>query len=76
LICVPSSQLWSVKPSGSQKKLPVVTYLNSLSYHSSAVNVIRFSSSGKLISLIFIEISIFFTVTFDCYSKKNYALCK
>lgn len=43
-------KLWSVKPSGSQKKLPVVTYVNSLSYHSSAVNVIRFSSSGELLA--------------------------
>lgn len=43
-------KLWSVKPAEAQKKLPVVTYLNSLSYHSSAVNVIRFSSSGELLA--------------------------
>ncbi|CAK8578974.1 unnamed protein product [Lathyrus sativus] len=43
-------KLWSIKPSGSPKKLPVVTYLNSLSYHSSAVNVIRFSPSGELLA--------------------------
>ncbi|MED6196451.1 hypothetical protein PIB30_047668 [Stylosanthes scabra] len=43
-------KLWSIKPSGSQK-LPTVTYLNSLSsYHSSSVNVIRFSSSGELLA--------------------------
>ncbi|MED6180719.1 3-oxoacyl-[acyl-carrier-protein] synthase [Stylosanthes scabra] len=44
-------KLWSIKPSGSQKELPTVTYLNSLSsYHSSSVNVIRFSSSGDLLA--------------------------
>ncbi|KAL5053278.1 hypothetical protein RYX36_033960 [Vicia faba] len=43
-------KLWSIKPSGSPKKLPVVTYLNSLSYHSSAVNVIRFAPSGELLA--------------------------
>ncbi|XP_028793804.1 chromatin assembly factor 1 subunit FAS2 [Neltuma alba] len=43
-------KLWSVKPAEAQKKLPVVSYLNSLSYHSSAVNVIRFSSSGELLA--------------------------
>ncbi|KAK2438797.1 3-oxoacyl-[acyl-carrier-protein] synthase [Trifolium repens] len=43
-------KLWSIKPSGAQKKLPEVTYVNSLSYHSSAVNVIRFSSSGELLA--------------------------
>ncbi|KAI9074797.1 hypothetical protein K1719_043221 [Acacia pycnantha] len=43
-------KLWSVKPAEVQKKLPVVSYLNSLSYHSSAVNVIRFSSSGELLA--------------------------
>ncbi|RYR19009.1 hypothetical protein Ahy_B03g063662 isoform C [Arachis hypogaea] len=43
-------KLWSIKPSESQK-LPTVTYLNSLSsYHSSSVNVIRFSSSGELLA--------------------------
>ncbi|KAF7840097.1 chromatin assembly factor 1 subunit FAS2-like [Senna tora] len=43
-------KLWSVKPAEAQKKLPVVTYLNSLSYHSTAVNVIRFTSSGELLA--------------------------
>ncbi|PNX79924.1 chromatin assembly factor 1 subunit FAS2-like protein [Trifolium pratense] len=43
-------KLWSIKPSGAHKKLPEVTYVNSLSYHSSAVNVIRFSSSGELLA--------------------------
>ncbi|XP_027191626.1 chromatin assembly factor 1 subunit FAS2 isoform X3 [Cicer arietinum] len=43
-------KLWSVKSAGTQKKLPSVSYLNSLSYHSSAVNVIRFSSSGELLA--------------------------
>nr|KYP67845.1 Chromatin assembly factor 1 subunit B [Cajanus cajan] len=45
-------KFWSIKPAGAQKKLPVVSYLSNLSYHSSAVNVIRFSSSGKPNSLL------------------------
>ncbi|KAL2342927.1 hypothetical protein Fmac_004212 [Flemingia macrophylla] len=43
-------KFWSIKPAGTQKKLPVVSYLSNLSYHSSAVNVIRFSSSGELLA--------------------------
>ncbi|KAK7358831.1 hypothetical protein VNO77_00771 [Canavalia gladiata] len=43
-------KFWSVKPSGTPKKLPLVSYLSNLSYHSSAVNVIRFSSSGELLA--------------------------
>lgn len=43
-------KFWSIKPAGAQKKLPVVSYLSNLSYHSSAVNVIRFSSSGELLA--------------------------
>ncbi|XP_061344212.1 chromatin assembly factor 1 subunit FAS2 [Gastrolobium bilobum] len=43
-------KLWSIKPAGTQNKLPVVTYLSSLSHHSTAVNVIRFSSSGELLA--------------------------
>ena len=35
-----------------QKKLPTASYQNSLAYHSSAVNVLRFSPPGKNI-LIF-----------------------
>ncbi|BAT97055.1 hypothetical protein LR48_Vigan01g014600 [Vigna angularis] len=42
-------KFWSIKPSGTEK-LPVVSYLSNLSYHSSAVNVIRFSSSGELLA--------------------------
>ncbi|KAG5000324.1 hypothetical protein JHK87_021396 [Glycine soja] len=43
-------KFWQIKPAGSPKKLPVVSYLSNLSYHSSAVNVIRFSSSGELLA--------------------------
>ncbi|WVZ25908.1 hypothetical protein V8G54_004452 [Vigna mungo] len=39
-------KFWSIKPSRTEK-LPVVSYLSNLSYHSSAVNVILFSSSGN-----------------------------
>ncbi|KAK7369484.1 hypothetical protein VNO80_11523 [Phaseolus coccineus] len=42
-------KFWSIKPAGTQK-LPVVSYLSNLSYHSTAVNVIRFSSSGELLA--------------------------
>ncbi|KAE9602779.1 putative transcription factor WD40-like family [Lupinus albus] len=44
-------KFWSMKSAaGTQRKLPQVSYLNSLSYHSSAVNVIRFSLSGELLA--------------------------
>ncbi|KAH1135218.1 hypothetical protein AAZX31_05G178200 [Glycine max] len=43
-------KFWQIKPAGSPKKLPVVSYLSNLYYHSSAVNVIRFSSSGELLA--------------------------
>ncbi|WOK94600.1 chromatin assembly factor 1 subunit [Canna indica] len=39
-------KLWLIKPEESEKKHPTVLYQNSLSYHSSAVNVLRFSPSG------------------------------
>lgn len=40
-------KLWLINSSETQKKLPAASYQNSLSYHSSAVNVLRFSPSGK-----------------------------
>ncbi|KAJ7945256.1 Chromatin assembly factor 1 subunit like, partial [Quillaja saponaria] len=40
-------KLWSIKSGETQKKLPTTSYQNSLSYHSSAVNVLRFSPSGE-----------------------------
>ncbi|KAE9601323.1 hypothetical protein Lal_00024055 [Lupinus albus] len=44
-------KFWSIKSAaGTQKKLPQVSYLSNLSYHSSAVNVVRFSSSGELLA--------------------------
>ncbi|KAJ1412952.1 WD40/YVTN repeat-like-containing domain superfamily [Sesbania bispinosa] len=43
-------KFWSIKPSGAQKKLPVVSYVDNLTYHNSAVNVIRFSPSGELLA--------------------------
>ncbi|ESW31824.1 hypothetical protein PHAVU_002G271200 [Phaseolus vulgaris] len=42
-------KFWSISPAGTQK-LPVASYLSNLSYHSTAVNVIRFSSSGELLA--------------------------
>ncbi|KAK7318455.1 hypothetical protein RJT34_03157 [Clitoria ternatea] len=43
-------KFWSIKQTGTQKKLPQISYLSNLSYHSSAVNVIRFASSGELLA--------------------------
>ncbi|CAL0330032.1 unnamed protein product [Lupinus luteus] len=44
-------KFWSIKSAaGTQKKLPQVSYLSNLSYHSSAVNVVRFNSSGELLA--------------------------
>ncbi|KAM2196608.1 hypothetical protein ACFX1Q_000108 [Malus domestica] len=40
-------KLWLISSSETEKKLPVASYQNSLSYHSSAVNVLRFSRSGE-----------------------------
>ncbi|XP_031093943.1 chromatin assembly factor 1 subunit FAS2 isoform X1 [Ipomoea triloba] len=40
-------KLWVINPSEDKKKSPEVTYKTSLSYHSSAVNVLRFSPSGE-----------------------------
>ncbi|BFG35115.1 hypothetical protein CerSpe_213890 [Prunus speciosa] len=40
-------KLWLINSSETQKKLPAASYQNSLSYHSSAVNVLRFSPSGE-----------------------------
>ncbi|BBH05484.1 hypothetical protein Prudu_016883 [Prunus dulcis] len=40
-------KLWLINSSETQKKLPAASYQNSLSYHSSAVNVLRFSPSAK-----------------------------
>ncbi|MQL68949.1 hypothetical protein Taro_001240 [Colocasia esculenta] len=39
-------KLWTIADGGLQKKAPTVTYKNSLCYHSSAVNILRFSPSG------------------------------
>ncbi|VFQ63530.1 unnamed protein product [Cuscuta campestris] len=40
-------KLWIISSSEDQKKAPGVTYKTSLVYHSSAINVIRFSPSGE-----------------------------
>ncbi|KAL5982647.1 3-oxoacyl-[acyl-carrier-protein] synthase [Asimina triloba] len=42
-----TSQLWQISLSAAEKKSPTATYQNSLSYHGSAVNVLRFSPSGE-----------------------------
>lgn len=43
-------KLWVITPGESQKKLPTASYQNSLAYHSSAVNILRFSPSGELLA--------------------------
>ncbi|KAH6769458.1 Transducin/WD40 repeat-like superfamily protein [Perilla frutescens var. frutescens] len=40
-------KLWATVSSIDQKKAPGVTYQSNLSYHSSAVNALRFSPSGE-----------------------------
>ncbi|CAH1448630.1 unnamed protein product [Lactuca virosa] len=43
-------KLWLIASEEGEKKVPTATYQNSLSYHGSAVNVIRFSPSGELLA--------------------------
>ncbi|KAI3764479.1 hypothetical protein L2E82_14488 [Cichorium intybus] len=43
-------QLWQIAYEKGEKKVHTTTYQNSLSYHGSAVNVIRFSPSGELLA--------------------------
>ncbi|XP_039137574.1 chromatin assembly factor 1 subunit FAS2 homolog isoform X2 [Dioscorea cayenensis subsp. rotundata] len=40
-------KLWEITWGESEKKLPTASYQKSLSYHSSAVNILRFSPSGE-----------------------------
>ncbi|CAM0910663.1 unnamed protein product [Alopecurus aequalis] len=40
-------KIWAISSDDSDKKLPTASYLSSLSSHSSAVNVLRFSPSGE-----------------------------
>ncbi|KAK9110427.1 hypothetical protein Sjap_018487 [Stephania japonica] len=39
-------KIWLVNPCDEQRNVPTVSYQNSLSYHGSAVNVLRFSPFG------------------------------
>ncbi|KAL0343167.1 UNVERIFIED_CONTAM: Chromatin assembly factor 1 subunit FAS2 [Sesamum angustifolium] len=43
-------KLWTTVSNIDQKKAPGVTYHSNLSYHSSAVNAVRFSPSGELLA--------------------------
>ncbi|KNA08086.1 hypothetical protein SOVF_165860 [Spinacia oleracea] len=43
-------KIWKVESEEAQKKIPTASYQTSLSYHSSAVNVLKFSPSGELIA--------------------------
>ncbi|KAF3438387.1 hypothetical protein FNV43_RR21149 [Rhamnella rubrinervis] len=40
-------KLWLINSADAQNKVPTASYHNSLSYHSSSVNVLRFSPSGE-----------------------------
>ncbi|XVF16966.1 hypothetical protein REPUB_Repub10bG0076500 [Reevesia pubescens] len=40
-------KLWLINPGLVQNKIPTASYQNSLSYHGSAVNALRFSPSGE-----------------------------
>ncbi|XXG60792.1 hypothetical protein AAC387_Pa04g2617 [Persea americana] len=40
-------KLWVINPGNMPKKAPTATYQSSLSYHGSAVNVLRFSPAGE-----------------------------
>ncbi|XP_021274320.1 chromatin assembly factor 1 subunit FAS2 [Herrania umbratica] len=40
-------KLWFINSGEAQKKIPTASYQNSLSYHGSAVNALRFSPSGE-----------------------------
>ncbi|XP_021713903.1 chromatin assembly factor 1 subunit FAS2-like [Chenopodium quinoa] len=43
-------KIWQVDSEEAQNKIPTASYQTSLSYHSSAVNVLRFAPSGELIA--------------------------
>ncbi|XP_020089383.1 chromatin assembly factor 1 subunit FAS2 homolog isoform X1 [Ananas comosus] len=43
-------KIWSIASEESEKKLPTASYQNSLSYHTSAVNALRFSPSGEYLA--------------------------
>ncbi|CAN0877415.1 Chromatin assembly factor 1 subunit FAS2 [Linum grandiflorum] len=43
-------KLWLISPAEPEKKTPTATYQNSLSYHGSAINVLRFSPCGELLA--------------------------
>ncbi|KAJ4776161.1 Chromatin assembly factor 1 subunit B [Rhynchospora pubera] len=43
-------KIWIIVSDKSEKNLPTASYQNSLSYHSSAVNTLRFSPSGEYLA--------------------------
>lgn len=43
-------KLWVITPGASEQKFPLSSYKKSLSYHSSTVNILRFSPSGELLA--------------------------
>ena len=45
-------QLWLINSGEGENKVPSASYHNSLSYHGSAVNALRFSPSGKKLLIL------------------------
>ncbi|GAB4848262.1 3-oxoacyl-[acyl-carrier-protein] synthase [Ancistrocladus abbreviatus] len=43
-------KIWQICPGEAEQKVPTASYQNSLSYHSSAVNALRFSPSGEFLA--------------------------
>ncbi|KAL8236057.1 hypothetical protein R6Q59_017138 [Mikania micrantha] len=43
-------KLWLISSEDGEKKVPASSYQNSLSYHGSAINAIRFSPSGEFLA--------------------------
>ncbi|XP_074301994.1 chromatin assembly factor 1 subunit FAS2-like [Silene latifolia] len=43
-------KIWQIDSGEAQNKIPTASYQTSLSYHSSAVNVLRFALSGELLA--------------------------
>lgn len=47
--------MWVIDSEENEKKAPSVTYQASLSYHSGAVNALRFSPSGEVVHLALLK---------------------
>ncbi|KAK4393789.1 Chromatin assembly factor 1 subunit FAS2 [Sesamum angolense] len=62
-------KLWTTVSNIDQKKAPGVTYHSNLSYHSSAVNAVRFSPSGRSVFCLKTNLSykgVLFSCSYNC----------